>query len=407
MNSKRKIALASVIAAAALAAITITFSPTIDQMPNGNVPGNTTGTGNTTDNVPIRNETATEPASDKPKTVINVISSPSAFPFVEKWTAQYNNEENLGIAKVNYSNEVDDVSMYSNISDFLAHNSADLAITGRVVSASENFTYSKSPFLPVSPQAIAIVYNIPSFPDIPSGLRLDAPTLAAILGGNITYWDDPKIKTLNPDMNLPNEKITIVHEGKAGSASDLLGRYLFVSNQTINWPEGSLVGDSADNLSTIVRQTPYSIGYVDFSYAIQTKMTYAALQNSDGEYISPSIDSIDKAIQNGTLIERPEVNNDWSGIMSEMRSRLLPPTTSIGQLGNGSYPIVGFYYAAFEKDVINRETIDADNKAVAITDLVKWIVNDQQGQKVLQDMQYPSIYEQNKVLKDYLDTMLA
>lgn len=417
MNNRRKIALASVIAVvAALAALTITLSQNIDQIPDGSVPNNTT-IDNSTGNAPITNQTG-GPTNDgdKPKPVINVISSPSAFPFVEKWMAQYNNEGNLGVAKVDYSNEVDDAdvaTVYSNVSEFLVDHSADVAITGRAPPASESFTNSESLFLPASPQAIVIVYNVPSFPDIPSGLRLDAPTLAAILGGNITHWDDPKIKELNPDMNLPNERIIVVHEGRAGSASDLLGRYLFLtSNSTIDWPEGSLTGDSANNLSTIVRQTPYSIGYVDFSYAIQTKMTYAALQNSDGEYILPSIDSIGRAIQNGTIIED---NKDCTGIICINRSSSLPPpTTSIGQLGNGSYPVVGFYYAAFENkgDLIETsETIVADNqaatdKAAAVVDLVRWIVGEQ-GQKILQDMQYPSIYEQNETLRNYLNTTLA
>jgi ABC-type phosphate transport system substrate-binding protein len=416
MNNRRKIAVASVIAAvAALTALTITLSRNIDQIPDGSVPDNTTD--NSTGNVPITNKTGGPADDGKPKPVINVISSPSAFPFVEKWVTQYNNEGNLGIAKVDYSNEVDDANvatMYSNVSDFLAHNSADLAITGLAVPASGNFTDSESLFLPASPQAIVIVYNVPSFPDIPSGLRLDAPTLSAILGGNITHWDDPKIKELNPDMNLPNERITVVHEGQAGSASDLLDRYLLLtSNRTIDWPEGSLTGDSADNLSTIVRQTPYSIGYVDFSYAIQTKMTYAALQNSDGEYVSPSIDSIDRAIQNGTVIE---ADDDCTGIICINQPSSLPPTTSVGQLGNGSYPVVGFYYAAFENkdDIINgeaSEAIDADDqaaadKAAAVIDLVKWIVGER-GQKILQDTQYPSIYEQNEALKNYLNTTLA
>lgn len=411
MNNRRKIALASVIAAvAALATLTITLSLNSNQIQNGSVPNNTTN--NSTGNAPITNETG-GPANggDKPKPVINVISSPSAFPFVEKWVAQYNNEGNLGTVKVDYSNEVDDVNVattYSNVSEFLADHSADIAITGLAVPANGDFTNSESLFLPASPQAIAIVYNVPSFPDVPSGLRLDAPTLAAVLGGNITYWDDPKIKELNPDMNLPNERITVVHEGQAGSASDLLGRYVFLtSNRTIDWPEESLTGDSADNLSTIVRQTPYSIGYVDFSYAIQTKMTYAALQNSDGEYILPSIDSIDRAIQNGTVIEA----KDCTGIICINKSSGLPPTMSIGQLGNGSYPVVGFYYVAFEKDdTVNEEaseTTDATtNKAAAIIDLVKWIVGEQ-GQKILQDMQYPSIYEQNEALRNYLNTTLT
>jgi ABC-type phosphate transport system substrate-binding protein len=257
-------------------------------------------------------------------------------------------------------------------------------------------------YLPVSPQAIVIVYNVPAFPDIASGLKLDPLTLSSILSGNITSWSDENIKALNPGMNLPSEKITIVREASNGTASDLLGRYLYSdTNDTINWPEGSVASESADDLATTVRQTPFSLGFVDFSYAIQTKMTYASLQNSDGEYVLPSLDSIDRGIQNGTV----------SGNQS---SSFLFPVTTIGHLGNGSYPVVGYYYAVFdnEEQLVNgsmNDTAVSDKqaalKAGALIDLVKWIVYGP-GQKILNDLQYPSVYAHSEALKNYLNATI-
>jgi phosphate transport system substrate-binding protein len=344
--------LASIVVAAIAIALMAGFAFTGDRTPDGNVtsPGNSTnGTGTV------------------PRPMASALSTPSALPVMEKWAARYNMEA-PGSVHVSYTDDVDDASIgavHSNVSGFLAQHSADMAVMGRVPSG-DSFSYANSTFLPVSPQAIAIVYNVPGFPDVPSGLKFDPATLSAVLRGNITRWDDPAIKELNPDLDIPGEAIAIVHEGEAGSASDLLMQYL---NGTVQWPEGATPAGSADSLSALVRQTPYAIGYVDYAYATQTRMTYAALENSDGEFIMPSQDSIALSIQNGTAAQPLAANATGS----------MPPVMPVGQLGNGSYPIVGFYYAVYAGD---QEAAD----------FVQWVVT--RGQEVLKDAQYPPLYEQ-------------
>ncbi|HVX02405.1 MAG TPA: substrate-binding domain-containing protein, partial [Nitrososphaera sp.] len=328
---------------------------------------------------------------------------------------------------VSYSDRADDAKiplLYPNISAFLADHSADIAIVGRPVDTtnggSSNFTYAGSVFLPVGPQAVAVVYNIPAIPDVPSGLKLDRPTLNAVLSGNATYWDDPRVKSLNPDMSLPHEKIVVVHEGTAGSSSDMLARYLApaMSNNNnsttiITWPKSSLVADSASSLSAMVRQTPYSIGYVDFAFAVQTRMTYASLQNSDGEYILPSVDSVGAAVRNGTVVA---VNSTAPAQKNDMNPEnpspvATPPAISIGQLGNGSYPLVSFYYAAFSDRAAGLKANEtggasSNDKNAAAVDFIRWIVG-KEGQQILQDMQYPPIYRQNKDLEAFADKVLG
>jgi phosphate transport system substrate-binding protein len=353
-----------VLAGVAIAAIVIALSAAAALQ--GRPPGNNIPPGNNTDGNGV-----TPPPPPPPSPAI-VISAPSALPVMERWANHYN-IEGPATVQVSYTDDVDDASIpivYSNVSGLLSRHSADMAIMGRLPAQAGNFSYAGSVILPVSPQAVAIVYNVPAFPDVPTGLELDPATLHDILRGNITRWDDPAIKELNPGTDIPGEAIIVVHEGEAGSASDLLEQYL---NSPVQWPETAVPADSADSLSTLVRQTPYSIGYVDYAYAVQTRMTYAALQNADGQFIVPSADSISRAIQNGTATQ-PLAANATATVAG------MPPVMPVGQLGNGSYPIVGFYYAAH----------DGDPKAVQFT---QWIVAPQ-GQDVLKDAQYPPLYEQ-------------
>lgn len=318
------------------------------------------------------------------KTPVSVLSSPSAFPFVDKWIAQYNSEKRLGAAHADYSSTSDEFAQYQNATSYLAANAAEVAVTGRVPPDWGNQTV----VMPVSPQAIAVVYNVPGLPDVPSGLKLDPPTLAAVLSGNITQWDDPRIKDKNPDTALPSEKIVVVHDARGQSASELVAQY--VGNETA-WPADSVAVDSPSDLSATVRQTPYSVGYIDFSYAIQTRMTYAALANSDGEYVLPSIDSIGRAVQNGTVVQGN--GTDLS----------MPPSTSVGQLGAGSYPIVSFYYVVLD----GKETAPGTPehaKAAAALDFANWTAGPG-GQQILIDMQYPWIYSQSDALAGYATTL--
>ena len=157
-------------------------------------------------------QTANNSEPQNAKTMINLVSSPSALPFVQRWVAQYNLEQNRGLVNVIYTAEADsaDAQDYANLTRYLKSNSADVAIIGNAqwdnLSADKN-----SVFVPVSAEGIAIVYNIPSFPDVPSGLKLAPATLQRILTGNITYWDDQSIKLQNSDLNLPHQKIVVVH----------------------------------------------------------------------------------------------------------------------------------------------------------------------------------------------------
>lgn len=369
MDGRKK---AAIVATVAVAAAAIVIVALWQSMATGDGPAPAPGPGGNGTN------------GGSEKIPVNILSSPSSFPFVDKWVAQYNSGQNLGTAKASYDHEADEPFQYQNVTGFLSINGADIAISGRAPSGWGNETV----LVPVSPQATAIAYNVPGLPDVPSGLRLDQTTLAAIFSGNITQWNDPRIRDKNPDTALPAEKIVVVREGRAGSSSDLIAQY--IGNDTA-WAADSLLADSPEDLSTTVRQTPYSIGYIDFSYAIQTRMTYAALANSDGEYVLPSLDSIGRAVQNGTIVQ---------GNGTDLSSA---PSTSVGRLGAGSYPIVGFYYAVLDGRDLAPGT-PGHEKAAAALDFANWAAGPE-GQQILVDMQYPWIYDRSAALAGYAESL--
>ena len=339
-------------------------------------------------------------------TTIDVVSTTSAFPFVQRWAAQYENQQLASSGNVNVYYLADrEIIVAEGGAD-----SGDLTIVGIPDEKRNNSTV----YIPVSARAVAIVYNIPSFPDIPSGLRLNSTMLSLILNGSITRWDDVAIKDLNPSLNLPDERIVVVHSGddddnnnnstNTNSSSSvslmLLNQYLGV--QSISWPKNdSIAASGPAELAELVRKIPYSVGYVDFSYAVQTRMTYAAIGDADGNYIVPSMQSIGQAVDIALQFQKSSTDPASSSL-----SQQLPPAINASRIVNDSYPIVGLYYASLLANDDDDEKDEEGRRSVATLDFVEWIISERGGQQTLLEVQYPPIYSGNEQLATYAKTTI-
>jgi phosphate transport system substrate-binding protein len=155
----------------------------------------------------------------------------------------------------------------------------------------------KGPVLqfPVAFGAITVSYNLSG---VKSGLKLDGPTLAGIFMGKIKNWSDPAIKALNPGMSLPNTAVTVVHRSDSSGTTDGFTKFLSAvdptwkaqvgSGKDVKWPTGTgAKGNSG--VAAAVKQTPGAVGYVEQAYALENGFTYAAVKNSSGKFIVPSI----------------------------------------------------------------------------------------------------------------------
>jgi len=131
----------------------------------------------------------------------------------------------------------------------------------------------------------------------PGQLKLDGETLAKIFLGEITAWNDPAIVALNQGMKLPDSKITVVHRSDGSGTSYNFTNYLSKVSDgwkskigfgtTVPWPVG-VGGKGNEGVSAYVKQIKNSIGYVEYAYALQNKMTHAQLKNAAGKFIQPN-----------------------------------------------------------------------------------------------------------------------
>jgi phosphate transport system substrate-binding protein len=164
----------------------------------------------------------------------------------------------------------------------------------------------KGPVLqfPIAFGGITISYNLQG---VKAGLKLDGKTAADIFLGKVKKWNDPEIKALNPGVNLPGTAITVVH--RSDSSGTTKGFATFLSDyspawtkavgppdKTLKWPTGTGAPKNA-GVAAAIKQTPGAVGYVEQAYALQNGFTYAAVKNSAGQYVLPTLQAASAAAE--------------------------------------------------------------------------------------------------------------
>ena len=149
---------------------------------------------------------------------------------------------------------------------------------------------------------IVPVVNLPGIQ--PGQLTLDGQTLADIFQGTVTSWDDPKIKALNPGVDLPSKAIAVVHRSDGSGTTFLFTTYLsqassdwsgkIGANSAVEWPVG-IGAKGNEGVANMGKQTDGSIGYVEYAYAKQNNLTYTKMINKDGKVVEPSIKAFQAA----------------------------------------------------------------------------------------------------------------
>ena len=139
------------------------------------------------------------------------------------------------------------------------------------------------------------VINVPGV--APGQVKLSGGVLASIYLGDIKRWNDAAIVAMNPDVKLPNLPITVVHRSDGSGTSFIYTTYLSLKspkwastiggNDSVEWPTG-LGGKGNDGVAAFVKQTVGSIGYVEYAYALQNKMTHVQMQNKAGNFVQPT-----------------------------------------------------------------------------------------------------------------------
>jgi phosphate transport system substrate-binding protein len=223
--------------------------------------------------------------------------------------------------------------------------------------------------LPLTAGEIALAYNL----DGVKGLKLPRDVYAGIFLGKITKWSDPKLKAANPGLTLPDKDITVVRRADSSGTTFVFTTHLSAisdewkkgpgTGTTVRWAESNkfVAAPKNDGVTATIRQTPGSIGYVEYSFAKFAKVEMALPQNKAGQFVAPGGPGGAEALAG---VKLPD----------DLRAWLPDPE------GAGAYPIVTYtWLLAYKK---NQDA----KKAAALRELVDYCLTD--GQKVSAQMGY-------------------
>jgi phosphate transport system substrate-binding protein len=302
------------------------------------------------------------------ETLINGAGATFPYPLYSKWFSEYAKIDKS--VKFNYQS----IGSGGGIKQVTAQ-TVDFGASDKFLSDSElKGAPAKLIHIPTVMGAVVVTYNLPG---IPTGVKLSSEDVADIFLGKITKWNDPKITNDNPGIKIPDKPIVVVHRSDGSGTTSIFTDYLTSVNQewakkvgkgpSVKWPVG-LGGKGNEGVAGQIKNTQFSIGYVELAYAVENKLPYAFLKNKEGKFAEPTIKSISAAAA-GAAKNMP----------ADYRISL------VNQPGKDTYPVVGFTWLLVyeqQKDKV---------KGRKLVEFLNWSLH--KGQKLAAPLLYAPLPE--------------
>lgn len=275
-----------------------------------------------------------------------VKGSGASFPYsvYQKWIKAYNKDTGLRVdyIKKGSSKGIKDAKARS--VDFAG---TDKPLSPKVLKKNRLFQF------PSVVGAITMGYNLPNV----SHLRLSRAAIAEIALGHIKYWDNELIKSQNPHAKLPHKKLTFVHRADGSGTTYNFTYYLSKSNsewkkaygakKSLSWPGDHHIGGKTNSgVAALLKQTKYSVGYIDYADAKNNDIAMATVENREGYYIKPELKSFQAAAAKAALHPK----KDFYAVIAD-------------PAGKDSYPMVAATFV-----LVPSEKKDIDKKVTAFYD---------------------------------------
>ncbi len=218
--------------------------------------------------------------------------------------------------------------------------------------------------LPMTAGSIVMAYNLPGV----EGLKLSREAYVGIFRGEITNWNDPAIAEVNPDIDLPDQPITVVHRSDGSGTTGVFTMHLssisdewettIGQGKSVEWPtnKGKFIGGKGnEGVTASIQQNEGAIGYIEYGYAKQNNIPVAELENASGNYIVPTEETASATLDAVTLPEN-------------LRAFITDPE------GDNSYPIVTYTW------MLAYEEYEDPQTAIAMETMIQYGLTEGQEQ---------------------------
>ena len=291
----------------------------------------------------------------------------ASFPYIlySKWLLEYR-RVNPAVA-INYQSIGSGGGIRQFITGTLDFGGTDIPVSKEDIES----TKKEILHIPTTLGAVALTYNLSL--NGKKQLRLTAGILSQIFRGKVTVWNDPQLKKLNPDINLPQQDIVVIYRADGSGTTSFFTEYLSLlskdflndvgKGKSVPLPVG-VGGKGNEGVMGLVNKIQGAIAYIGVSYAVSQKLPLAAIKNKSGQFIKPSLQSIKSAAN------------------QVMQSNKSYTASLINIQGKNSYPLAGFTYIIIAKKM-------PEKKGKALVNFLKWSLS--QGQKFSEPLHFISL----------------
>ena len=267
-------------------------------------------------------------------------------PLYQRWGVEFNKVQ-PGI-QVNYQSVGSGAGVKNFMQGVVDFGASDAAMTDdEIAKVSAGVV-----LIPATAGEIVYAYNLPGV----IGLKLTREVMAGIYLGTVKKWNDPAIVKANPDLKLPNNPIQVAYRSDGSGTTYVFTQHLSEisddfddqvgTDKSVTFPVG-VGGKGNEGVTALIKQSPGTIGYVEYGYAKDNGLSMASLQNKSGNFVAPDIASARDTLSNVPL---PENLRIWP----------------VDPEGANDYPIVSFTWLLLYKKYPNAE------KLKALKEFVSW-----------------------------------
>ncbi|WP_245465603.1 MULTISPECIES: phosphate ABC transporter substrate-binding protein PstS [unclassified Mesorhizobium] len=256
-----------------------------------------------------------------------------AAPIIGKWATAYESARADGGDYISPDWKVD-YEIVGSLAGVLRLDQPDMdfAATDAPINAADLRKAGRQQF-PIVMGAIAVVINLDGIG--PGSLRLTGPLLADIYLGKIQSWSDPAIKAANPDLTLPDLRISVLHRKDGSGSTFVFTEYLsavsdewkskYGANTLISWPLGA-DAEGTQNLIRAVHDTKGAIAYAESGQAQRASLSYALIENKSGKFVKPEPDGVQAA---ATSIDWAQTTDFFASLTDRDGDAAYPISTAV------------------------------------------------------------------------------
>ncbi|HTY24833.1 MAG TPA: phosphate ABC transporter substrate-binding protein PstS [Desulfomonilaceae bacterium] len=297
--------------------------------------------------------------TEKSADVIHLSGAGATFPapLYKKWIEEYQNKQPSVAITYKPVGSGEGVKQFAQYEvDFAA---SDAAMSDEQIAEVKRGVK----LIPATAGIIVLAYNIK---DLNGQLRLPREVYADIFGGKIKYWDDPRIKKANPDLNLPSKQILLVTRQDSSGTTFAFTNHLGSISQewihqgpgigkAVNWPINAMAARGNEGVAGRIKLSEGAIGYVEYGFAKRAVLQMAWLENKTGRFVEPLPTSGQAALSSSQEEIPPNLRMFFPD----------PP-------GDDSYPIVTYSWILLYGQYPDTQ------KADALKEFIKWGITEGQ-----------------------------